>query len=111
MRASLEHDAQVQYQRQAAVDGAPVADAEVGRSFVEIHRSVKRADLCSSISDAVYRVAPTRRLSLERELVPVEHRARADAEIAGKRVPIAKQRSRLELQLHVVLDVVLRRRA
>src|SRR5713226_8279031 len=107
MRASLEHDAQVEYQRQAAVDGAPVADAEVGRSFVEIHRSVKRADLRSSISDAVYRVAPTRRLSLERELVPVEHRARADSKVAGKRVPVAKQRSRVELQLHVVLNIVL----
>src|SRR6266496_534707 len=107
MRGSLEHDAQVEYQRQAAVDGAPVADAEVGRSFVEIHRSVKRADLRSSISDAIYRIAPTRRLSLERELVPVEHRARADAEIAGKRVPVAQQRSRLELQLHVILNIVL----
>src|SRR6266568_4530781 len=107
MRASLEHDAQVEYQRQAAVDGAPVADAEVGRSFVEIHRSVKRADLRSGISDAIYRIAPTRRLALERELVPVEHRARADAEIAGKRVPVAQQRSRLELQLHVILNIVL----
>src|SRR6266568_5335582 len=111
LRSALEHYTQVEYQRQAAVDGAPVANAEVGRSFVEIHRSVKRADLRSRVSDAIYRVAPTRRLSLERELVPVEHRARADAEIAGKRVPIAKQRSRLELQLHVVLDVVLRRGA
>src|SRR6267378_4634888 len=30
-RAALKHDACVEYQRQAAVDGAPVAEAEVGR--------------------------------------------------------------------------------
>src|SRR6266496_2791258 len=107
MRASLEHDAQVEYQRQAAVDGAPVADAEVGRSFVEIHRSVKRADLRSRVSDTIYREAPTRRLSLERELVPVEHRARADAEVACERKPLAKQRRRLQLEFHVVLNIVL----
>src|SRR5258708_28436544 len=104
MRSSLEHDAQVEYQGQAAVDGAPVADAEVWRSFVEIHRRVKRADLCGSVSAAIDRVACACRLSLERELVPVEHRACADAEVACERKPIAKQRSRLELQLHVVLN-------
>src|SRR6266568_1522279 len=107
MRASLEHDAQVQYQRQAAVDGAPVADSEVGRSFVEIHRSVERADLCGSVSAAIDRVACACRLSLERELVPVEHRARADAEVACERKPVAKQRRRLQLEFHVVLNIVL----
>src|SRR6266567_1264359 len=96
MRASLEHDAQVQYQRRAAVDGAPVADSEVGRSFVEIHRSVKRADLRGSVSAAI-----------DRELVPVEHRARADAEVACERKPVAKQRRRLQLEFHVVLNIVL----
>src|SRR5678816_788758 len=35
LRSALEHDARVEYERQAAVDGAPVADAEVGRRFSE----------------------------------------------------------------------------
>src|SRR6266705_936360 len=43
--AALGHDAQVEYQRQAAVDRAPVADAEVRRRLVEINCSVERADI------------------------------------------------------------------
>src|SRR6266852_4592389 len=48
--AALGHDAQVEYQRQAAVDGAPVADAEVGRRPVEIHLGVERADIRSVVN-------------------------------------------------------------
>src|SRR6266581_2629743 len=86
-RATLEHDARVDYERQAAVDGASVADAEVGRCLSEIHRGVERSDLRSIVLRAVDSEEATRRLSLERELVPVEHRARADAEIVRKRKP------------------------
>src|SRR5438034_4894752 len=73
--AALEHDAEVEYQGQTAVDRTPVADAEVGRRLVEIYRSVERAHVLSVVGDAVDNVASPRRLSLERELVPVEHRA------------------------------------
>src|SRR6185436_13063185 len=88
LRASLEHDARVEYQGQAAVDRAPVADAEVGRRSFEFHCGLERADLRSRVSLVIDRETRTRRLSLERELVPVEHRAQADAEIVRERKPV-----------------------
>src|SRR5258708_281217 len=90
----------------AAVDRAPVADAEVrGRPF-EIDRGVERADLRAIVGVAVDRVEAGRRLPLERELVPVEHRTRADAEVVREGEPVAEQRNRLQLQLRVVVDIV-----
>src|SRR5437899_512019 len=59
--AALEHDAQVEYQRQAAVDGAPVADAEVRHRPVEIHLGVERADIRSEVRGAVDGKGSTRR--------------------------------------------------